>query len=55
MLPTYTPAVDKNVGVNRDDLVSSYFLQGFTNAEIAIFVWFLHGLSSTYETLETEV
>ena len=102
MLPTYTPALDKNVGVNRDNLIRSYFLQGFTNSEIAgflalhhgiilsvqtvkrilkrlrlrrakcnnespleqivcyfrgsgKFVWFLHGLLSTYETLETEV
>ena len=95
-------ALDKNLGVNKDNLIRSYFLQGFTNAEIAgflalhhgiilsvwtvkrilkrlrlrrakynnespleeslcyfrgigNFVWFLHGLSSTYETLEAEV
>ena len=103
MSPTYTPALDKNVGVNRDNLITSYFLQGYTNAEIASFlalhhgiilsvrtvkrilkhlrlrrakrnnespleqivsvileelekfVWFVHGLSSTYETPKTEV
>ena len=37
VLPTYTLALDKDVGVYRD-LINSYFLQGFTNAEIAGFL-----------------
>ena len=41
---TYTPALDKNVGVNRDNLISSYFLQGFTTAEIAGFLALHHGI-----------
>ena len=37
VLPTYTLALDKDVGVNRD-LINSYFLQGITNAELADFL-----------------
>lgn len=33
VLPTYTSALNENVGVNRENLTSSYFLQGFTNAD----------------------
>ena len=44
MLPTYTPALDKNVGVNRTLVIRSYFLQGFANAEIADFLALHHGI-----------
>ena len=31
-------------GVNRDNLITSYFLQGFSNAEIALFLALHHGI-----------
>lgn len=52
MLPTYTPALDKNIDVNRDDLTTSYFLQGFTNAEIAGFLALHHGIIISVRTVK---
>ena len=52
MLPTYTPALDKNVCVNRDNLIRSYFLQGFTNAEIAGFLVLHHGIILSVRTVK---
>ena len=52
MLPTYTPALDKNVGVNRDNLIRSYFLQGFTNAQIAGFLALHHGIILSVRTVK---
>lgn len=44
MLPTYTPALNKNAGVDRENIISSYFFQGFTNAEIACLLALQHGV-----------
>ena len=52
MLPTYTPALDKNVGVNRDNLIRSYFLQGFTNAEVAGFLALHQGIILSVRTVK---
>ena len=52
VLPTYTPSLDKNVGVNRDNLIRSYFLQGFTNAEIAGFLALHHGIILSVRTVK---
>jgi len=52
VLPTYTPALDKNVGVNRDNLIRSYFLQGFTNAEIVGFLALHHGIILSVRTVK---
>ena len=51
-LPTYTPALDKKVGVNRDNLITSYFLQGFANAEIAGFLALHHGIILSVRTVK---
>ena len=52
MLPTYTPALDKNVGVKKDNLIRRYFLQGFTNAEIAGFLALNHGIILSVRTVK---
>ena len=52
VLPTYTPALHKNVGVNQDNLISSYFSRGFTNAEIACFLALHHGIILSVRTVK---
>ena len=46
------PALDKNVGVNRDNLIRSYFLQGFTNSKIAGFLALHHGIILSVQTVK---
>ena len=46
------PALDKNVGVNRDNLIRSYLLQGFTNAEITGFLALHHGVILSVRTVK---
>ena len=38
VLPVYTPALIKDGGLDREDLIKGYFVQGFTNAEIVGFL-----------------
>ena len=44
VLPVYTPALIKDGGLDREDLIRGYFMQGFTNVEIVGFLLLPHGI-----------
>jgi len=46
------PALNKNVAVDRDNLIRSYFLQGFRNAEIGGFLALQHGIILCVQTVK---
>ena len=52
VLPAYTPALNKNVAADRDNLIRNYFLQGFTNAEIGGFLALQHGIILSVRTVK---
>ena len=41
-MPAYTPALQKDEGLEREDLITSYFNQGLTNAEMVGFLVLRH-------------
>ena len=42
VMPAYTPALQKDEGLEREDLITSYFNQGLTNAEMVGFLVLRH-------------
>ena len=52
VLPVYTPALIKEGGINREDLIWGYFVQGFTNAEIVGFLLLQHGIICSVRTVK---
>ncbi|KAJ7322020.1 hypothetical protein OS493_033416 [Desmophyllum pertusum] len=44
--PCYSPALNKDRGLDRNNVIGTYFLQGFTNAEIAGLLALQHGILS---------
>jgi len=51
-MPAYTPALQKDEGLEREDLITSYFNQGLTNAEIVGFLVLRHGIVCSVRTLK---
>ena len=47
-----TPALQKHEGLEREDLITSYFNQGLTNAEIVGFLVLRHGIVCSVRTLK---
>ena len=43
VLPAYTPALNKDIGLDREHLIRKYFLQDFSNIEIVGFLALQHG------------
>ena len=52
VMPSYTPALQKDEGLEREDLITSYFNQGLTNAEIVGFLVLRHGIVCSVRTLK---
>ena len=52
VMPAYTPALQKDEGLEREDLITSYFNQGLTNAEIVGFLVLRHGIVCSVRTLK---
>ena len=50
-LPIYSPCMEENSDISEDELISSYFFQGYTNAEIVEFLK-LHGISMSLSTVK---
>ena len=51
-MPAYTPALQKDEGLEREDLITNYFNQGLTNAEIVGFLVLRHGIVCSVRTLK---
>jgi len=52
VLPTYTPALQENNDCGRNELIRSYFLQGYANADIARFLALCHGIVISIRTVK---
>ena len=52
VLPAYTPALNKQGDFDREDLIRSYFLQGYTNSEIVGFLALQHGVILSVRTVK---
>lgn len=52
VLPAYTCALRTNEVVNRENLISNYFGQGFTDKEIAAFLALQHGIILSVRTIK---
>lgn len=52
VLPAYTPALNTGEGLNKENLIRSYFIQGFTNTEIAGFLALQHGVILSVRTVK---
>ena len=51
-MPAYTPALQKHEGLEREDLITSYFNQALTNAEIVGLLVLRHGIVCSVRTLK---
>ena len=51
-MPAYTPALQKDEGLEREDLITSYFNQDLTNTEIVGFLVLRHGIVCSVRTLK---
>ena len=52
VLPTYTPAVTGEDGFVLQEVIASYFNQGYTNSEIIGFLAMIHGVVIGLSTLK---
>lgn len=52
VLPAYTPALNKDRGLDREQLIRNYFLQDFTNIEIVGFLALQHGITISVRTVK---
>ena len=52
VLPAYTPALNKDRGLDREHLIRNYFLQDFTNIEIVGFLALQHGVTISVRTVK---
>ena len=52
VLPAYTPALNKDGEWDRENLISNYFLQGFTNNEIVGLLALQHGIMLSVRTVK---
>ena len=51
-MPAYTRTLQKDEGLERKDLITSYFSQGLTGAEIVGFLVLRHGIVCSVRTLK---
>ena len=52
VMPAYTRTLQKDEGLEREDLITSYFSQGLTGAEIVGFLVLRHGIVCSVRTLK---
>ena len=52
VLPAYTPALNKERGLDREHLIRTYFLQDFTNVEIVRLLALRHGITISVRTVK---
>ena len=51
-MPAYTPALNKQGDFDRENLIRSYFSQGYTNSEIVGFLALQHGVILSVRTVK---
>ena len=52
VLPAYTPALNKDRGLDREHLIRKYLLEDFSNIEIVRFLALQHGITISVRTVK---